>query len=111
MSLVRHNRTTVAKPTRNIFKTRKNIKKTRHDCRKNEEANIVLRTSHAQRQNLDQQGIAPGAARRYAPADSRSTVAYRFAANQAVKYPKIFADLRPSAAGSAVRTSLAAGGG
>jgi len=41
MSLVKHNRTTVAKPTRNIFKTRKKHKKTKHDCRKNEEANIV----------------------------------------------------------------------
>ena len=42
MSLVKHNRTTVAKPTRNILKARK-IKtlKTKHDCRKNEEANIV----------------------------------------------------------------------
>jgi len=41
MSLIKHNRTTVAKPTRNILKTRKNIKKTKHDCRNNEEANIV----------------------------------------------------------------------
>jgi len=41
MSLVKHNRTTVAKPTRNILKTRKKRKKTKHDCRKNEEANIV----------------------------------------------------------------------
>jgi len=44
-------------------------------------------------------GIAPRAARRYAPADGSSTVA------------KIAADLRPSADGSAVRTSLVAGGG
>jgi len=55
--------------------------------------------------------IAPGAARRYAPADGSSTVAYRFAANQAIMNPKIAADLRPSADGSAVRTSLVAGGG
>jgi len=42
----------------------------------------------------------PGAARRYAPpADGSSTVA------------KIAADLRPSADGSTVRTSLVAGGG
>ena len=40
MSLIKHNRTTVAKPTRNILKTRKK-QKTKHDCRKNEEANIV----------------------------------------------------------------------
>ena len=40
MSLVKHNRTTVAKPTRNIFKNTKK-QKTTHDCRKNEEANIV----------------------------------------------------------------------
>jgi len=32
----------------------------------------------------DQESIAPGAARRYAPADSSSTVTYRFAANQAI---------------------------
>jgi len=42
MSLVKHNRTTVAKPTRNILEnTKKTLKKTKHDCRKNEEANIV----------------------------------------------------------------------
>jgi len=41
MSLVKHNRTTVAKPTRNIFKNTKKHKKTKHDCRKNEETNIV----------------------------------------------------------------------
>jgi len=46
-----------------------------------------------------QQGIAPGAARRYAPADGSSTVA------------KIAADLRQSADGSAVRTFLLAGDG
>ena len=46
-----------------------------------------------------EQGITPGEARRYAPADGSSTVA------------KIAADLRPSADGSAVRTSLVAGGG
>jgi len=45
------------------------------------------------------QGSPPGAARRYAPADGSSTVA------------KIAADLHPSADGSAVRTSLVAGGG
>jgi len=45
------------------------------------------------------------------PADSSSTVAYRFVANQAIVDPKIAADLRPSADGSAVRTSLVAGGG
>jgi len=43
------------------------------------------------------QGFAPGAARRYAPADGSSLVA------------KIAANLRPSANGSAVRTSLVAG--
>jgi len=41
MSLVKHIHTTVAKPTRNIFKNTKKHKKTKHDCRKNEEANIV----------------------------------------------------------------------
>ena len=46
-----------------------------------------------------EQGITPGEARRYALADGSSTVA------------KIAADLRPSADGSAVRTSLVAGGG
>jgi len=46
-----------------------------------------------------QQAIAPGAARRYAPAYGSSTVA------------KIAADLRLSPGGSAVRTSLVAGGG
>ena len=45
------------------------------------------------------------------PADGRSTVAYPFAANQDVMDPKIAADLRPSADGSAVRTSLVAGVG
>jgi len=45
------------------------------------------------------------------PADNSSTVAYRFVANQAIVDPKIAADLRPSADGSAVRTSLVAGGG
>ena len=58
----------------------------------------------------------PGAARRYAPAaDGSSTVAYRFAANQAICISpwiqKIAADLRPSTDGSTVRTSLVAGGG
>ena len=43
--------------------------------------------------------VSPGDVRRYAPADGSSTVA------------KIAADLRPSADGSAVRTSLVAGGG
>jgi len=57
------------------------------------------------------QGIAPGAVRRYAPADGSSTVAYRFAANQPIMDPKIPADLRASADGAAVRTSLVAGGG
>ena len=60
------------------------------------------------------QGIAPGPARRYVPADGSPAVAYRFAANQAIgiyTYFKIAADLRPSADGSAVRTSLVAGGG
>jgi len=45
------------------------------------------------------------------PADGSSTVAYRFAANQAIMDTEIPADLRPSADGSAVRTSLVAGGG
>jgi len=70
-------------------------------------------------------------------ADGSSTMAYRFAANQAISMyphvhisalvrvrkfsrnkdlrqstdPKIAADLRPSSDGSAVRTSLVAGGG
>jgi len=44
-------------------------------------------------------------------ADDCSTVAYRFAANQAVMDPKITADLRPSADGSTVRTFLVTGGG
>ena len=48
---------------------------------------------------LIKKSIAPGAARRYAPADGSSTVA------------QITADLRPSADGSAVRTSLGASGG
>jgi len=39
------------------------------------------------------------------------TVAYRFAANQAIVDPKMAADLCPSADGSAVRTSLVADGG
>jgi len=46
-----------------------------------------------------QEGIAREAARRYAPADGSS------------KVTEIAADLRPSADGSAVRTSLVAGGG
>jgi len=45
------------------------------------------------------------------PADGSSTVAYRFAANQAIMDPKIAADRRPSADGSEDRTSLVAGGG
>jgi len=45
------------------------------------------------------------------PADGSSTAAYPFAANQDVMDPQIAADLRPSADGSAVRTSLVAGGG
>ena len=71
------------------------------------------------------------------PADGSSTMAYRFAANQAIStyivfptyalvrvrkfsrnkdlrqsmYPKIAADLRPFADGSAVRTFLVASGG
>jgi len=45
------------------------------------------------------------------PADGSSTVAYRFAAKQAIMDPKIAADLRLSADGSAVRTSLVAGSG
>jgi len=47
----------------------------------------------------EEQGITPGAARRYAPVDGSSTVA------------EIAADLRPSADGSAVRTFVVAGGG
>jgi len=47
----------------------------------------------------EEQGITPGAPRRYAPVDGSSTVA------------EIAADLRPSADGSAVRTSVVAGGG
>jgi len=47
----------------------------------------------------EEQGIGPGAPRRYAPVDGSSTVA------------EIAADLRPSADGSAVRTSVVAGGG
>jgi len=43
--------------------------------------------------------------------DGSSTVAYHFAANQAIVDPKIVADLRLFADGSAVRTSLVAGGG
>jgi len=54
---------------------------------------------HRAVKTLEEQGSAPAAARRYAPADSSSTVA------------KIAADLRPSADGSAVRTSLVAGSG
>jgi len=55
------------------------------------------------------QGIAPGAVRRYAPIDGSSTVAYRFAANQAIcvspwMHPKIAVNPRPSA-------SLVASGG
>jgi len=38
-------------------------------------------------------------------------VAYLFTASQAIVDPKIVADLRPSADGSAVRTSLVAGSG
>jgi len=44
-------------------------------------------------------------------ADGSLTVAYRFVANQAIVDPEIAADLRPSADGSAVRTSLVTGGG
>jgi len=47
----------------------------------------------------------------FLPADGSSTAAYRFADNQAIVNQKIAADLRPSADGSAVRTSLVAGGG
>ena len=48
------------------------------------------------------------------PADGSSTVAYGFVANLTIStymYINIAADLRPSADGSAVRTSLVAGGG
>jgi len=45
------------------------------------------------------------------PADGSSTVAYRFAAKQAIMDPKMAADLRLSADGSAVRISLVAGSG
>ena len=48
---------------------------------------------------LLKQGIASRAVRRYAPANGSSTAA------------KIAADLRPFVDGSAVRTSLVAGGG
>ena len=64
--------------------------------------------------NYSETKYRPGAARRYAPTDGSSTVAYRFAANQAIStymYIKIAADLRPSADGSALRASLVAGGG
>jgi len=53
----------------------------------------------------------PGGGETICPADGSSTVAYRFAANQAIMDPKISADLRPSADGSAVHTSLVAGSG
>jgi len=58
----------------------------------------------------------PGAAGQHAPppADGSSTVAYGFVANLTIStymYINIAADLRPSADGSAVRTSLVAGGG
>ena len=56
-----------------------------------------------------QQAIAPGPMRRYAATDASSTLAYRFVASQAIMDPNIAADLRPSADGSAVRTSLVAG--
>jgi len=74
--------------------------------------NVLKRTKHRLRETQTdrqtevslqlvprvKQGIAPGAARRYAPtADGSSTVA------------KIAADLRLSADGSAVRTSLVDG--
>jgi len=45
------------------------------------------------------------------PADGSSTVAYRFAANQAIVDPKTATDLCPSEDGSEVCTSLEAGGG
>jgi len=56
-------------------------------------------------------GIAQGvaAARRYA--DASFMLTFRFAANETIVDPEIAADLRPSADGSAVRTSLVAGGG
>ena len=46
-------------------------------------------------------GIAPGSARRYAPAEGSSTAAQRFAASQAIAEPKIAAELRRSADESA----------
>ena len=49
--------------------------------------------------------IAPG----WRPRDDMLT--FRFAASEAIVDPEIAADLRPSADGSAVRTSLVAGGG
>jgi len=52
-----------------------------------------------------------GGARRYAPADGSSAVAYRFDATPAIMHPKIAANLHPFADRSAVRTSLVAGGG
>jgi len=52
-----------------------------------------------------------GGARRYAPADGSSALAYRFDATPAIMHPKIAADLHPFADRSAVRTSLVAGGG
>ena len=110
MSLVKHNRTTVAKPTRNILKTRK-TKKNETRLQKERRGQHSIANKPCPAAKLRSTRYRPGGGETICPADSRSTVAYRFAANQAVKYPKIFADLRPSAAGSAVRTSLAAGGG
>ena len=53
-----------------------------------------------------QTGYRPGAARRYVPRKSSTNKDLRQSRD-----PKIAADLRPSANGSAVRTSLVAGGG
>jgi len=76
-------------------------------------------TSHdpLQLTNVALQGISPGQRDDMPPsspspaADGCSTVAYRFAASQAIMDPEIAADLRPSADRSAVRTALVAGSG
>jgi len=54
--------------------------------------------AQARYRTLQKQGITPGAPRRYAPVDGSSI-------------KKFVADLRPSADGSAVRTSMVSGGG
>ena len=76
-------------------------------------SDFIFLVSDSLKSSRMQRGIASGRRHdittRYNPDDGSSTVAYRFAANQVVIDPQIAADLRPSADGFAVRTSLVLG--